>query len=114
MSLTTRDRKDELQALEELWTAPAFGEPGALPATGRRRLPRIPGVLLAGGWFAFFAIALTFEPTPDHELAIPVWATTVSVVMLLLIATLRGFPVNYRDLTALDAGPPPARTRAPS
>jgi len=36
------------------------------------------------------------------------WA---SVATLLLIATLRGFPMNYRDLTALDAGPPPARTR---
>jgi DHA2 family multidrug resistance protein len=36
------------------------------------------------------------------------WA---SVATLILIATLRGFPMNYRDLTALDAGPPPARTR---
>jgi len=36
------------------------------------------------------------------------WA---SVATLLLIATLRGFPMNYRDLTALDAGPPPARTK---
>jgi len=35
----------------------------------------------------------------------------VSVATLLLIATVRRFPLNYRDLAALDAGPPPARTR---
>ena len=34
----------------------------------------------------------------------------VSVATLLLIATVRRFPLNYRDLAALDAGPP-ARTR---
>ena len=38
----------------------------------------------------------------------------VSVATLLLIATLRGFPLNYRDLAALDVGPPPARTRGQS
>src|SRR5262245_37060242 len=35
----------------------------------------------------------------------------VSVATLILIATLRRFPMSFRDLAALDAGPPPARTR---
>jgi len=35
------------------------------------------------------------------------WA---SVATLILIATLRRFPLNYRDLAALDAGALPART----
>jgi DHA2 family multidrug resistance protein len=35
----------------------------------------------------------------------------VSVATLILIATLQRFPLNYRDLAALDSGPPPARTR---
>jgi MFS transporter, DHA2 family, multidrug resistance protein len=39
------------------------------------------------------------------------WA---SVATLILIATLRRFPMNYRDLAALDAGPPAARTRGQS
>jgi DHA2 family multidrug resistance protein len=35
----------------------------------------------------------------------------VSVATLILIATIRRFPLNYRDLAALDMGPPTARTR---
>jgi hypothetical protein len=35
------------------------------------------------------------------------WA---SVATLILIATLRRFPLNYRDLAALDTGARPART----
>ena len=35
----------------------------------------------------------------------------VCVATLLLLATLRRFPMNFRDLAALDAGPPPAHTR---
>jgi hypothetical protein len=38
----------------------------------------------------------------------------MSVLMLILLATLRRFPLNYRDLAALGAGPPPARTKEPS
>ena len=43
---TTRDRTDDLHVLEELWAAPAFREPKAPP----RRLPLVPGGLVAGGW----------------------------------------------------------------
>jgi hypothetical protein len=82
---TTRERTDELRELEDLWTAPSFGEPGALPAAGRRRLPRIPGVLLAGSWLAFWAIALAFQPEPEHGMTTPVWATAVSTVLLLML-----------------------------
>jgi DHA2 family multidrug resistance protein len=38
----------------------------------------------------------------------------VSVATLLLIATLRRFPLNFRDLAALGAGPSPARMRGQS
>jgi len=34
----------------------------------------------------------------------------VSVATLILLATLRRFPLNFRDLAALDAGARPART----
>ena len=46
MPTTTRDRTDELRALEELWAAPALAEPKA-PAERRRALPLVPGPLLA-------------------------------------------------------------------
>src|SRR5262245_47601806 len=81
MPTTTRDRIDELQALEELWETPALGERQA-PA---RRLPLVPGALVAGGWAAFFFIALTFQPPPEPGMTWPVWATTVSVVQLVLL-----------------------------
>ena len=35
----------------------------------------------------------------------------VSVATLILIATIGRFPLGYRDLAAIDTGPPPARTR---
>ena len=50
------------------------------------------------------AYALTFVDA-FHLIA---WA---SVATLLLIATLRRFPLNFRDLAALDVGARPARTR---
>jgi DHA2 family multidrug resistance protein len=53
------------------------------------------------------AYALTFVDA-FHLIA---WA---SVATLLLIATLRRFPMNFRDLAALDAGPRPARTKVQS
>jgi DHA2 family multidrug resistance protein len=53
------------------------------------------------------AYSLTFIDA-FHLLA---WA---SVATLILIATIRPFPLNYRDLAALDAGPPPARRRGQS
>ena len=59
--------------------------------------------LVAGG-VRLQAYSLTFIDA-FHLIA---WA---SVATLLLIATVRGFPLNYRELAALDAGPPPARTR---
>jgi DHA2 family multidrug resistance protein len=59
--------------------------------------------LVAGG-VRLQAYSLTFVDA-FHLIA---WA---SVAMLILIATLRRFPLNFRDLAALDAGAPPARTR---
>lgn len=78
---TTRDRTDELQALEELWAAPALGE----KPVRRAVVPRVPGALLAGGWLAFYFVLLAFAPDPEPGMTWPVWATTVSVVLMLLL-----------------------------
>ena len=65
MPTTTRDRTEELRALEELWAAPAAGE---LQAPSRR-FPLVPGALVAGGWATFFFVALTFQPAPGFAAA---------------------------------------------
>jgi hypothetical protein len=80
--LRTRDRTDELRALEELWEAPALGETRTLPP---RRLPLVPGALVAGGWLTFLVVAVTFQPAPEPGMTWPVWATTASVVQLVLL-----------------------------
>ena len=78
---TTRDRTDDVRELEELWAAPAFGE--ARPRG--RRLPLVPGALVAGGWLTFFVVALAFQPAPEHGMTWPLWVTAVSVVQMLLL-----------------------------
>jgi DHA2 family multidrug resistance protein len=69
---------------------------GAAGAAGR-------AVGLVAGGVRQQAYSLTFIDA-FHLIA---WA---SVATLILIATLRRFPLNYRDLAALDAGARPART----
>jgi hypothetical protein len=78
---TTRDRTNDLRALEELWAAPAYGEAGARP----RRLPLVPGVLVAGGWLTFFAVAIAFQPAPEPGMTWPAWVTAVSVAQIMLL-----------------------------
>jgi hypothetical protein len=78
---TTRDRTDDLRALEELWAAPAYGESGARP----RRLPLVPGMLLAAGWLTFFTVAIAFQPAPEPGMTWPAWVTAVSVVEILVL-----------------------------
>jgi uncharacterized membrane protein AbrB (regulator of aidB expression) len=75
---TTRERTDELRELEELWAAPALGEQPVRQA----RLPRVSGALLAGGWLTFYAVSIAFAPDPEPGMTWPVWATTVSLVLL--------------------------------
>jgi DHA2 family multidrug resistance protein len=70
---------------------------GVADATGR-------AVGVVAGSVRVQAYALTFIDA-FHLIA---WA---SVATLILIATLRRFPLNFRDLAALDAGPLPGRTR---
>ena len=70
---------------------------GVADATGR-------AVGVVAGSVRAQAYALTFIDA-FHLIA---W---VSVATLILIATLRRFPLNFRDLAALDAGPLPGRTR---
>jgi hypothetical protein len=78
---TTRDRTNDLRALEELWAVPAYGEAKARP----RRLPLVPGALVAGGWLTFFAVAIAFQPAPEPGMTWPAWVTAVSVVEILLL-----------------------------
>jgi hypothetical protein len=78
---TTRDRTDDLRALEELWAAPAYGESEARP----RRLPLVPGMLLAAGWLTFFTVAIAFQPAPEPGMTWPAWVTAVSVVEILVL-----------------------------
>jgi len=78
---TTRDRTDDLRALEELWAAPAFGEPEA----HRRRLPLVPGALVAGGWLTFYVVAIAFQPAPEPGMTPQAWATALSTVVLMLL-----------------------------
>lgn len=81
MLRTTRDRTDDLRVLEELWATPAFGETKAL----RRRIPLVPGALVAGGWLTFYVVALTFQPAPEHGMTWPLWVSVVSVVQMLVL-----------------------------
>jgi hypothetical protein len=81
MPTTTRDRTDELRGLEELWAAPAFGEARAQP----RRLPLVPGALVAAGWLTFFVVALAFQPAPEPGMTWPAWVTAVSIVQITLL-----------------------------
>lgn len=81
MLRTTRDRTDDLRALEELWAAPAYREPD----TRRRRLPLVPGALVAGGWLTFYVVALAFQPAPEPGMTSPAWATALSTVVFMLL-----------------------------
>jgi len=84
MPTTTRDRTDELTALEELWATPTVAEP--VVATARRRtLPLVPGALLAGAWVTFFAVVLTFQPAPEPGMTWPLWASAVSLAQMFLL-----------------------------
>ncbi len=84
MPTTTRDRIDEIQALEELWAAPAAAEPK--PAHERRRaFPLVPGAVLAGAWFAFWFIMLPYEPEPAAGMANPLWGDIVAWSLLVSV-----------------------------
>jgi hypothetical protein len=87
MPTTTRDRVDEIRALEELWAAPAAAEPGPANAP-RRALPLVPGELLAAGWVAFFVVVETLAPDPEEGMTWAAWAIAAELVMvgLLLLA----------------------------
>ncbi len=78
---TTRERTDELQALEELWAAPALGERVERRAWPSR-VPRVPGALVAGAWLAFYFFVLPFTPDPEPGMSNPVWGTALVWTML--------------------------------
>jgi hypothetical protein len=85
MPTTTRDRVDEIHALEELWAAPAAAEP---PVAAPRRglsLPEVPGNLVAAGWVTFFTLVLLFEPAAEPGAAIPAWAVGVFLLEVALL-----------------------------
>ena len=78
---TTRERTDELQALEELWAAPALGE----KPERRARLPRVPGALMVGSWLVFYFAVLPFEPEPAPGMSNPAWGTALVVTMIVTL-----------------------------
>jgi hypothetical protein len=78
---TTRDRTDDVRALEELWSAPAYGE----RKVEQRRLPLVPGVLVAAAWLAFFFVMLPFEPEPEPGMSNPMWGDALVVSLLLVL-----------------------------
>jgi hypothetical protein len=81
MATTTRDRTDDIRALEELWAAPAAAEPEHEPrARPRRRLafPEVPGALLAGAWIAFFLVVFSLQPDPEPGMTYPAWVVGFS------------------------------------
>jgi hypothetical protein len=90
MPTTTRDRVDEIEALEELWAAPAV-EPRPAPER-RRALPHVPGAVLAGAWLAFWFVMVPFEPEPAAGMANPLWGDIVawSLLVSLLAAAAIG------------------------
>jgi hypothetical protein len=79
---TTRDRTQERQALEELWEAPAFGEPGA---PSRHRLPLVPGALVGAGWLAYYFVVLPLAPDPEPGAVTPTWALALFSVQISLL-----------------------------
>jgi hypothetical protein len=87
MPTTTRDRVDEIRALEALWAAPAAGELVAPPHAKAPRwsVPSVPGQLVAAGWVAFFTLALLFEPAAEPGAVIPAWAIGVFLAQLALL-----------------------------
>jgi hypothetical protein len=84
MPTTTRDRIDEIQALEELWAAPAAAEPR--PAAERRKsFPLVPGAVLAGAWLAFWFVMVPFEPEPAAGMANPLWGDILAWGLILSV-----------------------------
>ena len=41
--------------------------------------------MLAGGWLAFYAIAIAFQPDPEPGMTSATWAVTTSVIVMLLL-----------------------------
>jgi hypothetical protein len=81
MPTTTRDRTKELRRLEELWAAPAYGE----PRTQALRLPLVPGGLVAAGWLTFFVAVSAFQPAPEPGMTWPAWVIAASIVQIALL-----------------------------
>ena len=84
MPTTTLDRIDEIQALEELWAAPAATEPKPV-AERRRPFPLVPGAVLAGAWLAFWFVMLPFEPEPAANMSNPLWGDIVAWSLLVSV-----------------------------
>jgi hypothetical protein len=90
MSVTATQRSDEIRELEELWERPALPEPQRRPRRYLELAPdtaRVPGVLVAGAWIAFFLVVLAFEPTPNPQATTPVWANLIFAGMALSLLT---------------------------
>jgi hypothetical protein len=97
MPTTTRDRTDEIRALEELWDAPTVPERPERKPSSRLTLPLLPGGVLAVGWVAFFLGVLAFEPAPEPGMTTPAWGVAVLVSWISLLFAAAAFgPVVAR------------------
>jgi hypothetical protein len=87
MPTTTRDRVDEIRALEELWAAPAAPESGLRPARQWVSWARVypAGVYLFWGWIAYLVAVSAFQPEPEPGMVWPAWMVAASVATYMLL-----------------------------
>ncbi len=109
MPTTTRDRVDEIHALEELWAAPSAPEPRPERSRARLSWPEAypPGYVLLGGWIAYLVTVMAFQPDPEPGMIWPTWMTASSVAMFLLLlgaGALALFPTLGYGLAGLAGG----------
>jgi hypothetical protein len=87
MMLSTKDRVERIDELEELWAAPTAPEPPLAERSvpWRRALPHVSGRLLALGWIAFFVGVFAFEPAPAEGTTNPLLGDVVVAGMALAL-----------------------------
>jgi hypothetical protein len=89
LMVVVEDRLPELEAaptrattvaeLETLWHEPAVSPKGER-TPGRRLIAAVDeqvGLLLLGGWIAFFLSTLALEPAPDPNASVPLWGAFI-------------------------------------
>ena len=97
MPTTTRDRIDEIQALEELWAAPAADEPKPAPPRRRRDLPLVPGGRGRSRLARLLRRSRASRRLPSRGMAWATWAIAVELVMIGLLLAAAGLGADVRQ-----------------